>query len=259
MRILFLIPGGPQEQLRILPLAAAVAQQLRVQLQVACPAASASVWKLLPAVEKLLPYEFSSGGSLADWANLLGSVREPDFQAVLNFASGWSIDLLLSCSHIPLRVARGGFSCTAPVDAGAPVEAFLTPLGLALPSQPFRLSLPAKALEKAVQQQPAGQGPLLVLAPRGDSKDWDSAHWQALPDLVRQKLPQARVSSLRPGSPLEQAAQVASADVLVSSDPSASSLAQLSGVTLVNLAALSPTGDLGQLESSQVLQALGLT
>ena len=55
MRILFLIPGGPQEQLRILPLAAAVAQQLRVQLQVACPAASASVWKLLPAVEKLLP------------------------------------------------------------------------------------------------------------------------------------------------------------------------------------------------------------
>ena len=90
MRILFLIPGGPQEQLRILPLAAAVAQQLRVQLQVACPAASASVWKLLPAVEKLLPYEFSSGGSLADWANLLGSVREPDFQAVLNFASGWS-------------------------------------------------------------------------------------------------------------------------------------------------------------------------
>ena len=259
MRILFLIPGGPQEQLRILPLAAAVAQQLGVQLQVACPATAAGVWKLLPAVEKVLPYEFSSGGALADWANLLGSVREPDFQAVLNFASGWSIDLLLSCSHIPLRVARGGFSCTAPVDAAAPLEAFLAPLGLTLPSQPFRLSLPAKALEKAVKQQPAGDGPLLVLAPRGDSKDWAAAHWQALPALVRQKLPQARVSSLRPGSPLEQAAQVASADVLVSSDPSANQLAQLSGVTLVNLVALSSTGDLEHLESSQVLQALGLS
>jgi len=206
-----------------------------------------------------LPYEFSSGGALADWANLLGSVREPDFQAVLNFASGWSIDLLLSCSHIPLRVARGGFSCTAPVNAAAPVEAFLAPLGLTLPSQPFRLSLPAKALETAVQQQPAGEGPLLVLAPRGDSKDWAAAHWQALPALVRQKLPQARVSTLRPGTPLEQAAQVASADVLVSSDPSAAQLAQLSGVTLVNLVALSTTGDLEHLESSQVLQALGLS
>jgi hypothetical protein len=67
------------------------------------------------------------------------------------------------------------------------------------------------------------------------------------------------VSTLRPGSPLEQAAQVASADVLVSSDPSANQLAQLSGVTLVNLAALSTTGDLEHLESSQVLQALGLS
>ncbi len=75
MRALFLIPGDSVSQLQALPAVAATAEQLGAQVQVACRPAAAGVWKLLPAVEKTLPISFEQA-SLADWANLLGLVRE---------------------------------------------------------------------------------------------------------------------------------------------------------------------------------------
>ena len=111
MRALFLVPGDALQQLQVLPAAAAVAENLGFSLQVACSPAAAPVWKLLPAVEKVIPFSFSDA-SLADWANLLGSIREPDFQVCINLAGGRQVDLMLSMSHIPTRIATAGFSAT---------------------------------------------------------------------------------------------------------------------------------------------------
>ena len=259
MRVLFLSPGDLETQLERLPLAAAIGRDLNASIQVACPLAAAPLWKLLPVVEKQLPFEFE-GVTLADWANLLGCVREPDFQACLNFASGWNLDLLLSLSHIPLRVARGGFSCTDPIAAGTSDNAFLMPLGLESDAKKFRLSLPAAALEQAKAQQPAGSGPLLLLAPSGDeSNDWPSDQWQKLQQTVQQKLSDSRTEWLRAGNPLQQAAQVASADGVVSSSAVASALGHYSGISVIELDALSEGKDIKQLPLQRVLQALGLS
>jgi len=92
MRVLFLVPGGVEAQLHCLPAAAQVAEGLGAQLQVACAPTAASAWSLLPAVAKLIPFDFNSNPTLADWANLLGNVREPDFQACINLASGRQVD-----------------------------------------------------------------------------------------------------------------------------------------------------------------------
>lgn len=228
MRLLLLSPGGPQEQLAFLPAAATAASRLATTLHVACAPAAAPVWTLLPAVEKVLPFDFDGRPSLADWTNLLGAVREPDFQACLNRGSGWRLELLLSLTHIPVRVARGG------------PDAMLAALGLDPVPADFRLTLPAEALRAAVEQQPPGDGPLLVLA----------ADAASLEPVLRQKLGQVRLEGLRPGSPLAQAAQLASADVLVGDDPWARRLADLTGVAQV-----SPASEGG---SDAVLRALGL-
>lgn len=228
MRLLLLSPGGPQEQLAFLPAAATAASRLATTLQVACAPAAAPVWTLLPAVEKVLPFDFDGRPSLADWTNLLGAVREPDFQACLNRGSGWRLELLLSLTHIPVRVARCG------------PDAMLAALGLDPVPADFRLTLPAEALRAAVEQQPPGDGPLLVLA----------ADAASLEPVLRQKLGQVRLEGLRPGSPLAQAAQLASADVLVGDDPWARRLADLTGVAQV-----SPASEGG---SDAVLRALGL-
>ena len=277
MRVLFLVPGGLDAQLHCLPAAAEVARVLGAQIQVACAPAAAGAWSLLPAVEKLIPFDFNSNPTLADWANLLGNVREPDFQACINLASGRQVDLMLSMSHLPTRVAAGGFSATSTVSAGSgwsaqAMGAYLKPLGLSLDANSFRLALPKPALEQAATQLPAGQGPALLLAPAGGAGDWPSQRWQELPDQVRAKLPDLRVVQAKgSGKLLERAAQVASCDVVLSSDPITTELALLAGMPLVALGrdaaslpnrqgvqAVGQAGQLDQLNSAAVLTALGL-
>ena len=129
-------PGSLQLQLERLPALAAVAEQLEAQIQVACEPAHRALWSLLPAVEKVIPFPFAGDPNLAEWANLLGLVREPDFQACLNFAAGRQVNLMLSMSHIPVRVATEGFSSTtqAKINSGwlpQELQAFLTPMGQA--------------------------------------------------------------------------------------------------------------------------------
>ena len=277
MRVLFLLPGGISAQLAAIPAAARLAEALNAQVQVACSPAAAPAWKLLPAVEKVIPFDFDGDASLADWANLLGNVREPDFQACINLASGRQVDLMLSMSHIPNRVAAGGFSATSTVSApgGWPAQAmatYLQPLGISLDAGAFRLSLPRPALDKAAAALPAGQGPALLLAPSGTASDWPAAQWQALPALVRTKLPDVRiVPALEGGTLIERAAQLASCDVVLSSDPVVSELALLNGSPLVALGrdpgtlpqrqgvqAVGQAGQLQGLTPEAVLQALGL-
>ena len=277
MRVLFLLPGGIPAQLAALPAAARLAEALGAQVQVACAPSAAPAWKLLPAVEKVIPFDFDGDASLADWANLLGNVREPDFQACINLASGRQVDLMLSMSHIPNRVAAGGFSATSTVSApgGWPAQAmatYLQPLGISLDAGAFRLSLPRPALDKAAAALPAGQGPALLLAPSGTASDWPAAQWQALPALVRTKLPDVRiVPALEGGTLIERAAQLASCDVVLSSDPVVSELALLNGSPLVALGrdpgtlpqrqgvqAVGQAGQLQGLTPEAVLQALGL-
>lgn len=277
MRVLFLVPGGIASQLQVLPAAAAVAEQLQAQVQVACDPAAAAAWKLLPAVQKVIPFGFDANPTLADWANLLGNVREPDFQACINLARGRQVDLMLTMSHIPNRVAAGGFSATSTVSAPAgwrpqSLAAYLTPLGLSLDAASFRLALPKDSLQAAAAALPSGDGPALLLAPAADPGDWPATQWRALPEQIRSKLPTLRVVKAQSGkSLLERAAQIASCDVVLSSDPISTELALLCGMPLVALGrdpqqlpsrtgvkALGKAGELEQLETAAVLQALGL-
>ena len=279
MRVLFLLPGGTLSQLQAMPAAARVAEALNAQVQVACAPEAAAAWRLLPAVEKVIPFSFEGSPSLADWANLLGHVREPDFQACINLASGRQVDLMLSMSHIPNRVAAGGFSATSsvgPAAAGWPAQALaphLRALGVQLDAASFRLSLPRPALDKAAASLPPGQGPALLLAAAGGPGDWPASQWQALAEQVRSKLPDVRlVQALGAGAGLsERAAQLASCDVVLSSDPLTSELALLNGSPLVALdraaadlpqrQGVQAVGDPQLLESlkpAAVLQALGL-
>ncbi len=279
MRALFLIPGDELSQIQALPAAAAVASQLGFALQVACPPAVAPLWKLLPAVEKLIPFDFWNA-SLADWANLLGSVREPDFQVCINLAGGRQVDLMLSMSHIPTRIAARGFSATstvAPSSAGWPaqaLEAYLQPIGVTLDAAAYRLALPPELLREAEAALPPGDGPMLLLAPAGVPGDWPASQWQQLPNHIRASLPGLRSQEVPPATAataLRRAAQVAASDVVLASDPLSEELALLCGVPLVALGreddslprrdgvkGLTSRSGLGALSSDDVLAALGL-
>ena len=247
MRALFLIPGGSSQQLQAFAAVDAVAQQLKATVQVVCPTATAAFWQLHPAVEKVIPFAFDDA-TMADWANLLGSVREPDFQLCLNRASGRQVDLMLSMSHIPTRIATSGFSATEKIQASANLwpnqvwEAYLKPVGVSLNAEAFRLPLAKADLDAAAAALPPGEGPALLLAPWGTTNDWPQAQWQHLPERILSKLPTLRVVNAAPvdsaptvAGAAKRAAQVASADVVVASDPETIEWALLLGLPLVAL------------------------
>jgi len=281
MRALFLIPGDGVDQLQALPAVAATAEALGFAIQVACPPEQAPIWKLLPVVEKVIPFTYGDA-SLADWTNLLGCVRDPDFQVAVNLAPSRQMDLMLSMSHIPTRIASAGFSATetvaaAATTAGWPAQALaghLRPIGVELQADAFRLPLPAAALAEATAAQPAGDGPMLLLAPGGGPSDWPAACWQELPERIRASLPDLRSSEAAAagvGQAAQRAAVVAACDVVLSSDPLTTELALLCGTPVVALGrspvslperagvrGIGATDNLPTLGVDAVLQALGL-
>ncbi|MEB3306679.1 MAG: lipopolysaccharide heptosyltransferase family protein [Cyanobacteriota bacterium] len=243
MRALFLSPGTAARQLQLFPAVAALTEQLGAQVQICCPPSSAGVWQLHATVEKTIPFPFGAA-TLADWTNLLGTVREPDFQVVINLARSTQLDLMLSMSHIPRRVALGGFSATDTVvlPPGWPAQAMevlLRPIGVTLDADTYRLSLPAAELENAARSLPEGSGPLLALQPSAAADDWPASRWSELPARIRSRLPDLRVLETRgpfnPGSLRQQVARLACADVVLTSDPLMVELALLLGLPLVAL------------------------
>lgn len=277
MRALFLIPGGSSQQLQSFAAVAAVADQLHADVQVVCPLAAVPLWSLHPAVERAMPFSYEQA-TLADWANLMGSVREPDFQVSLNLAPSRQMDLMLSMSHIPTRVASGGFSATeriTPIEGGwanQAFEAFLKPIGVRLDAESFRLPIAPADLEAASAALPSGDGPALLLAPSDAGGDWPAQQWQDLPAKIRSKLPNLRtLAGTRAGDMRKRAAQIASADVVLASDPVTIELALLLGLPLVALGrdaaslpsragvqGLGSAANLSQLGDAEVLAALGL-
>ena len=276
MRVLALSPGPLAQQLERLPALASLCDQLQGELQVACSPSVKSAWEFLPNLEKVIPFDFEAAPTLADWANLLGSVREPDFQICLNFAEGQQVNLMLSMSHIPTRIASSGFSSTEIVSPGEGwcaqrLANLLKPLGCDLNADRFRLALSSQDLDAARAEQPAGEGPMLLLAPAGSTGDWPEQRWSALPGSIAQRLEGLRTLQLSADLPLNRrAAAVASSDVVLSSCPAVHRLAVYSGVPLVALGAqsedlpdrqeircLGAPGDLSALTDVEVLQALG--
>jgi ADP-heptose:LPS heptosyltransferase len=241
-----------------MPAIAACANELGASIQVACSPACRSLWTLLPSVEKIIPFDFSASLTMADWANLLGSVREPDFQVCLNFAEGRQVNLMLSMSHIPTRVSEAGFASTALASqaggwSAQRLSGFLAPIGLSLDAAAFRISLPAELMNSVRERQPQGDGPLLLLQPAATPEDWPAERWKQLPLTIKDKLPGLRTIHLGDNSaPLERAAQIACADVVLTSCPVTSLLATFCGVPLV---ALGLSDD--QLPERDVIRHLG--
>ncbi|TGG87202.1 MAG: lipopolysaccharide heptosyltransferase family protein [Aphanocapsa feldmannii 288cV] len=291
MRVLALLPGSTETQLQAMPAMAAIAEQLGAGLQVACNASNVAAWKLLPAVEKCISFEFGDRWSMADWANLLGSIREPDFQVCLNFTSGPGYDLLLSMSHIPTRIGANGCANTEKVPAGdagwacQQLEHYLRPIGVELDADVFRLSLPFAQLQSARDGLPSGDGPVLLLAPGGGSDDWSAERWQETAVAIRSKVPDARLvcpagdnsASLQTADPKParagdfqaSAALVTAVDVVLTSDPVMAQLAVLTGTPLVALGmaeagrlpqrdTIKALGNIAALDERGVLQALGV-
>ena len=193
----------------------------------------------------------------------------------INFAEGRAVNLMLSMSHIPTRLAGSGFACTNRIDvgtgwAGQQLEPYLNALGCVLDADSFRLTLPAADIQDMRGKQPEGDGPLLLLAPAETERDWPARCWITLPNTIQSRLPELRSVRISSTVALHQrAVAVACADVVLSGCPltTACCLQQHPSRRLgahpnllpqrPEIRCLGDSTDLTAVNESDVLQALG--
>ncbi|MDJ0730675.1 MAG: glycosyltransferase family 9 protein [Crocosphaera sp.] len=105
MRILALVPGGISEQILFFP----TLEDLKTQypnaiIDVLVEPRAKAAYRVCPQVHEVLLFDYQDRNGLADYLNLLGIIRDREYDLALTLEKRWSIRLLLWLNGIPLTV-----------------------------------------------------------------------------------------------------------------------------------------------------------
>ncbi len=170
----------------------------------------------------MVPYNFESSNSPADWANLLGIVRDREFDAALTLTDSWSIALLLWLSGVPTRLGYSGaandllLTATTPRAAEADHHgALLKLINITGPLPALSVNVPRKDLT-AVDNLRQGSGltngyVLVYPGATSGGTPYPTESWIAILKDFQQRQPELPLALLQTDEGAEQPAAIASA------------------------------------------------
>lgn len=163
MRVLTLVPGGIGDQLLFFPTLASLRQRFpTAEIDVVVEPRSQGAYRLCPSTQRTIKFDFKGRNSLADFANLLGVLRDREYELALTLGQRWSARFLLWLTGIPQRISYTGeanyyLTQTVPLDrnqyAAVMYHDLLKPLGITQPCPPIRLGIPRSDLDWAATEQ----------------------------------------------------------------------------------------------------------
>ncbi|ABB56714.1 glycosyltransferase family 9 protein [Synechococcus elongatus] len=176
MRILALVPGGIGDQILFFPTVADLKKYYpQAQIDVVVEPRAVGAYRVCAEVDQVFPFDFKDRNSLADWGNLLGSIREREYEAVLSLGQRSLVGLFLWLTGIPKRVGYAGrgkifLTDAVPLNreqyAGALYHDLLQGFGINTPCPNPKLTLARQDLDWATAEQQrlglAGQGYLVL-------------------------------------------------------------------------------------------------
>jgi ADP-heptose:LPS heptosyltransferase len=105
MHILALVPGGIDNQLLFFPTLETLRKQYpQAVIDVLVEPEAKKAYRVCKNVDDVLVFDFQDRNSFADYLNLLGTVRDREYDAVISLETSWRIKLLLWLNGIPTRV-----------------------------------------------------------------------------------------------------------------------------------------------------------
>ncbi|MEM6611840.1 MAG: glycosyltransferase family 9 protein [Cyanobacteria bacterium P01_C01_bin.72] len=105
MRILALVPGDIGNQLLFFPTLETIKQQYpQAAIDVLVEPRSKKAYRVCKNIDDVLVFDFQDRNSFADYLNLLGTVRDREYDAFISLKTSWRIKLLLWLNGIPTRV-----------------------------------------------------------------------------------------------------------------------------------------------------------
>ncbi len=109
MHVLALIPGEISDQLLFFPVLEHLKQELpKAEISIVADPSAIAAYRVSKIVDVTIPFPLGSSNSPADWANLLGILRDREYDVAITPAQSWSIGLLLWLSGIPTRIGYEG-------------------------------------------------------------------------------------------------------------------------------------------------------
>ncbi|MBP0018535.1 MAG: glycosyltransferase family 9 protein [Cyanobacteria bacterium SBLK] len=105
MRILALVPGGIGDQILFFPTLATLKQQYpKALIDVLVEPRSKGAYRVCPSVNEVLAFDYKDRNGLADYLNLLGVLRDREYEVAIALGQQWAVGLLLWLEGIPDRI-----------------------------------------------------------------------------------------------------------------------------------------------------------
>ncbi|HAC65983.1 MAG TPA: glycosyltransferase [Cyanothece sp. UBA12306] len=163
MRILALVPGGIGDQILFFPTLETIQTKYpKAIIDVIVEPRAKAAYRVCPYVNEVLAFDYQDRNGLADYLNLLGIIRDREYDAALSLGSRWSIELLLWLNGIPLRI---GYESSTSWFLSNPVPLkkaqytpeiyhdLLTGLGIQSPCPPLKIAVPKEDIAWAQREQ----------------------------------------------------------------------------------------------------------
>ncbi len=164
MRVLALVPGGIGDQILLFPTFDSLKQVYpNAQIDVVVEPRSVGAYRVSKSVNSTIKFDYRANNSLADWANLLGIVRDREYELVITVDHRWIIGIFLWLTGIPRRIGFAGTAIHSFLTDAVPLHsspyrpqqyhALLQALGITTPCPELSISIPAKDVEWAEGEQ----------------------------------------------------------------------------------------------------------
>lgn len=198
MRVLALVPGGVSEQLLFFPTLEHLTHAFpKAEISVAVEPAAKAAYRVSALVKEVFLYDFKQRNSPSDWANLLGIIRDREFEVVITATQSGSLALLLWLSGVPTRIGYSNgvnnFLLTATVPhktaqyQGLQYHDLLAGLAVSGPCPGASINVPQKDIDwvnSQIKMQGIGdQGYVLMYGgPTDDGvgQQYPADHWAAI-------------------------------------------------------------------------------
>ncbi|MEB3181765.1 MAG: glycosyltransferase family 9 protein [Nostocaceae cyanobacterium] len=163
MRVVALVPGGIGDQILFFPTLDDLKRQYPdAQIDVIVEPRSKGAYRVCKSVHDVLAFDYKDRNSLADFGNLLGMIREREYDVAIALGQSWLVGLLLWLTGIPKRVGykAGGTSfLTNPVPlnkqqyAAAMYHDLLQGLDITSPCPDLAINVPKSDIDWADKEQ----------------------------------------------------------------------------------------------------------
>lgn len=234
MRILALVPGGISDQLLFFPALEAIKKAYpNAEIGVVAEPRSAIAYRVSKIVDAVFPFPFSAANSSSDWANLLGIIRDREYEVALTTHTKWGTGLLLWLSGVPTRITYSTTSTPWLYTATVPDEAketryraeryydLLSAINIkgALPATTINVPEGDIAWANALRDRLNLKDGYVLMYPgpttgstEAERTDYPTRSWQALIKDFREKQPQLPVVLLQTNHSSAQVAELKNND-----------------------------------------------